>query len=84
MPHIVVDEGDNISHLSVSDAATACITSRRHQIFICINYAVLRCERLENVFMHSKTNFLFFLSPDIIFLNHFPLINLLFVLVWES
>jgi hypothetical protein len=42
---ITVDSGDSISHLSVSDAATACITTRRHQIFICINYNVVRCER---------------------------------------
>lgn len=43
---IVVDEGDSISHLSVSDAATACVTRKRKQIFVCVNYTVLRCERL--------------------------------------
>ena len=45
IPGITLEQGDTIDHLSVSDAATACITSRRHQIFICTNYTVLRCER---------------------------------------
>ena len=44
---IVVDDGDSISHLSVSDAATACVTRKRKQVFVCVNYSVLRCERYE-------------------------------------
>uniref|UniRef100_A0A1X7V048 BTB domain-containing protein n=1 Tax=Amphimedon queenslandica TaxID=400682 RepID=A0A1X7V048_AMPQE len=48
IPGITLEQGDTIDHLSVSDAATAWITSKRHQIFICTNHTVLRCERYNN------------------------------------
>ena len=45
IPGVTLEQGDTIDHLSVSDAATAWITRKRHQIFICTNHTVLRCER---------------------------------------
>ena len=41
---IHLSEGDTIAHLSVSDATIACIT-RKHHIFVCTGYNVLRCDR---------------------------------------
>ena len=41
---IHVEKGDSISSLSVSDGATACITRKKHQIFVCINFRVMKCD----------------------------------------
>ena len=45
MTGIRIDSGDSVSHFSVSDAATACITKNRRIIYVCVKYTVLRCDR---------------------------------------